>query len=336
MSVPTIQRSDISAHGLLTEVGKGGEGIVFDVAGRPDLVYKEYLPRTGLVLNRAALEQLIGKLSDFTEHEQKKVLSRAAWPTTVVLEGARVVGYLMPRIPDVYWRTHGALHDPRHVPCDLNYLTHRAHWQASAAIASDVPRLDVPHILQLIADLAETMSILHRRELVMGDVSGKNLLWTDRPSLTVFVIDCDAFRVEGGDAINPPKESPDWGDPAVQHSRTNRASDVYKLALAAYRSLAAKASRFPPMHPEPIEGVPDALIDLIWRSLVNEGRPSSQEWGQTTRQIVQFGSRPLVALNDRTATATATAKPQPRRSQPGEPGEAGEAGPGTRPVIPVR
>ena len=327
MSVPTIQRAQLAGPGQLSEIGKGGEGTVFDIAGRPDVVYKEYLPRTGLVLNRRALEQLMLSLDEFSEHERKRVLSRAAWPTEVVLEGDRVVGYVMPRIPDTYWRTHGAPHDPRRVPCDLNYLTHRAHWQASAAIVSDVPRLDVPHILQLIADLAETMSVLHRHSLVMGDVSGRNLLWTDRPGHTIFVIDCDAFRREGEDAVNPPKESPDWGDPVVQYSRTDRASDVYKLALAAYRSLAAKASRFPPMQPEPIDGVPDAFIDLLWRSLANQGRPSSDEWARTTRQIVQFGDRPLVTLN---------VPPAAGISGPTTGREPGASGPSSRPVIPVR
>ncbi len=327
MSVPIIKRLDLAGSGQLVEIGRGGEGTVFDIAGRPDVVYKEYLPRSGLVPNRHALEQLIDKLSEFAQHERQRVLSRTAWPTEMVLDGNRVAGYVMPRIPNTYWRTYGAPHAPRRVPCDLSYLTHRAHWQSSTTLVSDVPRLETPHILQLIADLAETMSVLHQHELVMGDISARNLLWTDNPRHSVFVIDCDAFRREGEDAVNPPKESPDWGDPAVQYSRTNRASDVYKLALAAYRALTAKASRFPPMEPEPIDGVPDALISLMWRSLGNEGRPSSHEWARATRQITQFGDRPVLALNPQPPAPTAT----PVRKR-----EPGESDPGSRPVIPVR
>lgn len=357
MSVPTIRRSDLAAPGVLTEIGKGGEGTVFDIAGRPDVVYKEYLPRTGLVLNRAALERLIARTADFTDHERKRIASRAAWPTDLVVDGARVTGYVMPRIPDTYWRTHGASHDPRRVPCDLNYLTYRAQWQTSKDLVSDVPRLDIPDILRLLGDLAETMALLHRHGLVMGDVSGRNLLWTDRPALSVFVIDCDAFRPEGEEAVNPPKESPDWGDPTVKNGRTNRASDVYKLGLAAYRALGARASRFPPMSPEPIDGVPDPVIDLIWRSIASDGRPSAAEWATTTRQLLQFGNRPVVAVNaPRPSRPAAPPAVQPASADPagasapaqGNAGDApapssagdasaapGPSGSGGRPVIPI-
>ncbi len=346
MTIPTIRRTDLAGPGVLTEIGKGGEGTVFDIAGRPGVVYKEYLPRTGLVLNRAALERLIARTADFTDHERQRIISRTAWPTDLVVDGARITGYVMPRIPETYWRTHGASHDPRRVPCDLNYLTYRAQWQTSKDLVSDVPRLDVPDILRLLADLSETMALLHRYGLVMGDVSGRNLLWTDRPALSVFVIDCDAFRPEGEEAVNPPKESPDWGDPAVKNGRTDRASDVYKLGLAAYRSLGARASRFPPMSPEPIEGVPDAVIDLIWRSIALDGRPSAAEWATTTRQLLQFGNRPVVAVNaprpspptdppaapathpnGASAPASASVRDAPPPPSP--------SGPSGRPVIPI-
>ncbi len=338
MSPRLTQRADLSRDGRLTEVGKGGEGTVFDIEGRPDVVYKEYLPRTGLVLNRGAIEDLITVPARFSERHRNRILERTAWPNELVLDGDRVVGYLMPRIPAEYWRTHGAPHDPRRVACDWNYLTHRAQWQKSDSLVSDVPRIGITEILRLIADFAELMAILHTYEIVIGDVSGRNILWTDRPSLAVFLIDCDAFRPEGSDAVNPPKESPDWGDPSIDHSRTTRSSDVYKLALATYRSLWSQSSRFPPMSPNPIPEVPDAVVDLVWRSLAPEGRPSADEWARTIRQIIQFGDRPLVQLSRRTA---ATSRPEPAtdavpdvaaREAPG--GE--ERGGGSRPVIPVR
>lgn len=336
----TIQRSALVGAGSLTEIGKGGEGTVFDVAGRPGVVYKEYLPRTGIVLDRGALERLVTLPQSLTASDRQRITDRAAWPTDVVIDGDRVVGYLMPRIPEHYWRTHGAMHDPRKVACDWNYLTHRAHWQSSTAIVSDVPRLATPDILRLIADLAETMAILHRHRIVMGDISGRNLLWTDRPDLAVFVIDCDAFRPEGENAVNAPKESPDWGDPAITHNRTDRASDVYKLGLAAYRALWSQASRTPPLRPEPREGVPDTLIDLIWRSLGMQGRPTADEWARTMRQLLVFGDRPVVALHTpptsaATREAASTAVAGQQRTPPLPPDDPERKG-GGRPMIPVR
>lgn len=330
MSVPTIRQSDLEKPGRLSLIGQGGEGIVYDIDDLPDVVFKKYLQRTGLVLNRVALERLIRMLESFTEDERRRILSRTAWPTDLVVDGTRVVGYLMPRIPPTYWRKHGASANPLDVACDLTYLTHRNDWQSRDTVYSEVPRLQRPEILELIADLSQTIAILHRHNLVMGDISGKNLLWTDQPDRTMFAIDCDAFRLEGQDAINPVKESPDWGDPAIQDGKTNRASDVYKLALVAYRSLGAKKTARPPESPQEltITGAPDELIDLMWRSFaLDGGRPSAEEWAQKTRQIVQFGDRPVITLN---------AQPPAPWSFPPVRRDPGDADPTSRPVIPVR
>lgn len=329
----TIQRASLVGSGSLTEIAKGGEGTVFDVAQRPGVVYKEYHPRTGVVLDRVALERLVALPQSLSTSDRKRITERTAWPTDVVVDGSRVVGYLMPRIPPHYWRTHGALHDPRQVACDWNYLTHRGQWQNSTSIISDVPRLETADILRLIADLAQTMAILHRHKMVMGDISGRNLLWTDRPELAVYVIDCDAFRPEGGEAVNAPKESPDWGDPAVTHNRTDRASDVYKLGLAAYRALWSQASRTPPLRPDPLEGVADAVVDLIWRSLRLEERPTADEWARTTRQLVIFGDRPVVLLHSPTSPHNAKRAENSRLDPPSDPDRNDGGG---RPVIPVR
>jgi hypothetical protein len=328
---PRFQRLDLSADGPLTELGKGGEGTVFDVAGRPDVVYKEFLPRTGHPPNMKALEELVTMATTFSPADQVIVRSRTAWPTALVMDGPRLVGHLMPRIPVAFWRTHGALHDPRRVACDLNYLTHRNQWQDNASIISDVPRLDAPQILRLVVSLSETMAMLHRHEIVLGDVSGRNLLWTDSPSPAVFVIDCDAFRKEGGAGVNHPKESPDWGDPTIENARTTRASDVYKLALASYRAIWSEGSRRPPSEPVAADGVPEAVVDLIWRSLAADDRPTAEEWARTTRQVLQFGDRPVVQVARNSSqgptSAAQTASPSPRRVR-----SEGDDG-GTRPTI---
>lgn len=331
----TIQRSALAAPGMLTEIGRGGEGIVFDVAGMPGVVYKEYLPRTGVILNRDALERMIDLPRRLPASDQQRLATRSAWPSDIVVDGDRIVGYLMPRIPEAYWRTHGARHDPRKVACDWNYLTHRAHWQNSTSIVSDVPRLNTPDILRLIADLAGTMAILHRNGIVMGDISGKNLLWTDRPGLDVYAIDCDAFRPEGANAVNAPKESPDWGDPAVTHGRTDRASDVYKLGLAAYRALWSQASRTPPLRPGSRGDIPEEMVDLIWRSLSMQDRPNVDAWVRTTRQLIVFGDRPIVALHPSSPQAKGAMGGTSSGDRTPPANEEGKDGRG-RPVIPVR
>jgi DNA-binding helix-hairpin-helix protein with protein kinase domain len=334
---PRVQRADLTADGPLTELGKGGEGTVFDIADRSDIVFKEYLPRSGHEPNLQVLEQLVATPAGFSGAEQTIVESRTAWPTALVMDGIRLVGYLMPRIPAVFWRTHGTLHDPRVVACDLNYLTHRSQWEGNTSIVSDVPRLDIPRILHLMGNLSETMAVLHRHEIVMGDISGRNLLWTDSPQASVFVIDCDAFRKEGGAAVNHPKESPDWGDPTIQNAQTTRASDIYKLGLLSYRALWSAGARRPPADPVDADGVPNAVVDLIWRSLAPDDRPSADEWARTIRQVLLFSGRPVVQVRRAPTTDDGGAGEGAAPSPPSSPRQAprDDGGSGSRPVIPI-
>jgi serine/threonine protein kinase len=242
----------------------------------------------------------------------------------------------MPRIPNEYWRTHGALHDPRKVVCEWNYLAYRKQWSSSSTIVSDVPVPADSDILKLLADLAKTMAVLHRHDIVLGDVSGRNLLWTDQPATTVFIIDCDAFRPQGHDAVNPPKESPDWGDPAVERSATTTASDVYKLGLAAYRALWSATAGRPPANLTPKDGVPDTIIDLILRSMRLEGRPTADEWARELTMLASFSGRPVVRLDRTPQPAPSPHAPAPSGTpRPAPSTDPGSPGTG-RPSIPVR
>jgi hypothetical protein len=335
MTTSVVQRSDLGPPGSLIELGRGGEGVVFGLESDPAVVYKEYLPRTGLVLNGAALAHLVDLPEQLPAPDRAVIRSRTAWPTALVVDGSRLLGYLMPRIPGEYWRTHGALHDPRHVVCEWNYLTYRQQWAASSTIVSDVPVLPDDDIMKLLADLAKTTAVLHRHGIVMGDVSGRNLLWTDQPGAKVFVIDCDAFRPEGHDAVNPPKESPDWGDPAIERSATTRASDIYKLGLAAYRALWSATSGRPPASLAPKEGVPETIVDLILRSVRLEGRPTADEWALEMTSIVKFSGRPVVRLGTAAQPSAPTTGSPAHDTTRGKP----PTGPGTsgtgRPSIPV-
>lgn len=335
MTAPVVQRRDLGPPGSLTELGRGGEGVVFDVANRPGIVFKEYLPRTGLVLRRDALERLVALPQQMTEAERRIIMSRTAWPTTVVVDGARLIGYLMPRIPDPYWRTHGARHDPRRVVCDWNFLAYQKQWSASTAIVSDVPRIEGRQVVALVMDLAATMRVLHRHDIVMGDVSGRNLLWTDQPEPRVFSIDCDAFRPEGGDAVGPPKESPDWGDPEVTGSRTNVASDLHKLGLATYRAIWAAAAQRPPATMDVPDGIPDVVIDLIRRSMQPTGRPSAEEWCTQLANALRFEGRPVVRL-DNTSVRRTSAGPATGPITAHRPSRDDPPATGGRPVIPTR
>jgi hypothetical protein len=142
---------------------------------------------------------------------------------------------------------------------------------------------------------------LHKYEIVIGDISGRNLLWTDTPSLRVMVIDCDSFHPEGKVGVSPPKQSPDWEDPALKSPLTTMQSDIYKLGLAAYRGIWAATTDRPLAGNKPIpavsDGVPEVVRSLIERSVGSGQRPTAQEWVDSLKQAVAFNGRPAIAID---------------------------------------
>ena len=189
----------------------------------------------------------------------------------------------MRRVPAEFFRQHGIRNRPKTVLCDWNYLSMRDRYQNNPRLTSDIPRPNTAQILELIVDLAKFIEVLHSHNVIVGDMSGQNMIWTDQPSWHVMLIDCDSFRVRGSMGVNYPKETPDWQDPAVQNSRTNQQSDIYKLGIAAYRAVWAATVQQPPNdlgNRPPPQGVPAALPSLIARSTGARGRPSAAEWVQ--------------------------------------------------------
>ena len=84
--------------------------------------------------------------------------------------------------------------------------------------------------------LASVLAVLHRNELVYGDLSARNVLWTIRPEPAVLLLDCDGVRRVGKAAPARQLDSPDWDDP----SSTNQTieSDRYKFGLFVARVFA--------------------------------------------------------------------------------------------------
>lgn len=286
--------------GQLQELGRGGEGVVYSAATLGNRVYKEFLAAAYTTPDHAALDRLIGLQSQWTPEERVWFSQRTVWPETMVLEQGRLKGFVMPTIEKRYFRRHGIRKNPKTVLCEWNYLSLRTKFQSNPNIVSEVPRVSPTDALALVHDLSKTMKLLHKHGVIIGDISGKNLLWTDSPSLQVMIIDCDSFRIAGSGGVASPKQSPDWDDPYLNGKPTSQESDVYKLALAAYRSVWAVGTDRPKppnfiLAPKP-NGVPDELASLITRSLAETGRPTTEEWESVLAVPARFRGRPAVKM----------------------------------------
>jgi serine/threonine protein kinase len=268
----------------LTEIGQGGEGRVYAFQDNPSLVYKEYHPTAGSPPSSLALKRIIDLPNLCAPDEQAWILDHTVWPLKAVIDGNRLRGYTMRKIPDAFHRKYGARNNPRQILCDWNYLSMRTRFLNNPNIISEVPIPSAENILELIRDLAKTLEILHRHDIIIGDLSGRNLLWTDTPTWRVLLIDCDSFRLRGVSAVNSSKQSPDWEDPELQGGFTTQSSDIYKLGLAAFRAIWAASTDRPtsPLPSSPTK-IPNQFEDLTIRSTIGSSRPSASEWVRLIR-----------------------------------------------------
>lgn len=150
------------------EIGSGGNGIVYALSRRPQLVAK---------LQRVApSEDDIEKLDLLVRSATPELLAVSAWPADCLKDRhGRIVGYVMPRILDA--RPLYELYSPRsrvqHFPAaDFRFLVHAA------------------------ANVARLFGAVHQAGFICGDINHSNILV--RQSGTVVAVDCDSFQVGDG------------------------------------------------------------------------------------------------------------------------------------------
>lgn len=151
---------------LGAEIGRGGEGTVYELAGRTDIVAKLY--HEPLSVDKAA------KLAAMAAISSERLLKVAAWPLHTLHPqiGANACGLLMPRV--------GGLREIHELYGPKSRLTHfpDATWAFLSHTAMNTAR---------------AFAVLHEQDLVIGDVNQSNLLASGRG--TVILIDCDSFQV---------------------------------------------------------------------------------------------------------------------------------------------
>jgi len=218
-------------------------------------------------------------------------------------------GFLMRKIAPEYFRKQGVRLNPRNVLCEWNLLAMRDRYLRNPNIVSTVPNIEPFDALRLVIDLAKTIALLHKYRVILGDMSGRNLLWTDSPTWRVLIIDCDSLRIDGSAGVASPKQSPDWDDPHLNGAATTQSSDIYKLGLAAFRGVwAATTDR--PDHSVPLRvpsGIPEDLASLVLASTAPSGRPVAEEWVTRLEPSIKFGGRPVVSVNKQTPANAVTA-----------------------------
>ena len=149
------------------QLGSGGEGAVFELRDRSDLVAKLYHKR--LEPEKAA------KIAHMAKAANERLLKLTAWPTEPIYagSGARpVVGFTMPKITG--HKEAFNLHSPK--------LRLR-----------EFPTATWPFLIRSAANAARIFNAIHESGHVIGDVNEKNLLVGNKA--TARLIDCDSFQI---------------------------------------------------------------------------------------------------------------------------------------------
>ena len=262
--------AELADLGIDDRLADGGQGVVFRLS-RPDgRLLKHYHDDVEVLAGELA--RLIELPAVMSAADREFVTDTTAWPTGRVFHDGRCVGLLMREAPTRFaTRLAG-----RRCLLELQYLLYprRAMW-GELELPSGAQRVWLAvHYLRLF-------EVLHRNNVIVADVSMRNLLWTLSGGPGVFAIDCDGFRIADRP---PPVRSVDtvgWADPAARPGLATLDSDRYKLALLTLRLLLGSHA----VRPEDVRSsaslravLGPELTTLATRAADPGGRPAADSW----------------------------------------------------------
>lgn len=166
MKAPTVRDANRRPLPLGELVGRGGEGEVYGVAGRDDLVAKIYTGGRAPAREAKIKAMLAASLASDAE--------LVSYPNAVVLDdGGRFAGFLMRKVARA--KPLHQLYKP---------IARKKHF----------PKADYRFLVHVALNVAKAVASVHRTGCVIGDVNESGVLVTETGK--VALIDADSFQVE--------------------------------------------------------------------------------------------------------------------------------------------
>lgn len=272
------------------ELGRGGEGSVYEVMGRSDLVAKLY--------HKPLPKEKQEKIEAMVRLKTERLLRFTVWPVDVLLgAGRRVVGFLMPVLK--------------------GQEIHKLYGPKTRL--SEFPQAGYSFLVHTAANLARAFAAVHEEGHVVGDINHSNFYVTEQA--TILMLDCDSFQVQSGSTrFGCDVGIPMYMPPELQGIRTfrgvirTRNHDNFGLAVFLFMLLfmgrhpfagkysgsgdmpierAIREFRFaygpsasarqmqPPPGALPLAVLPPKVQQLFVRAFSQEsmsGRPGAEEW----------------------------------------------------------
>ena len=269
MATPLMVDSKGNAVRLGSELGRGGEGTVFEIQGHSAAVAKIY--------HSQPKPDHAAKLIAMATMAEQRLTNVAAWPTgTLHGTSGSVVGFLMPKVGG-----------------------HRPVFQlyGPKLRMKEFPKADWRFLIHAAANSARAFSTVHAAGLVMGDVNHGNLVVGQDG--TVRLIDCDSFQVTKGGQTwycpvgvgthQPPEMQAVTSYAGVQRSPNH---DNFGLAVIIFQLLCIARHPFAGRHLG--NGEPPSIEEAIARSRYAYSRERSR-----TQMAPPPGSLAVEALSPR-------------------------------------
>lgn len=147
------------------ELGRGGEGSVYEVVNRPDMVAKIY--------SKPITDEKAKKIQAMVAMKTDTLLSLTAWPARLLRSSAGTPrGFLMPKVSG-----HRDVH----------------HLYSPKGRRAEFPNADWRFLVRSAANTARAFAVIHNAGCVIGDVNHGGIMVSD--DATVKLIDCDSFQV---------------------------------------------------------------------------------------------------------------------------------------------
>jgi serine/threonine protein kinase len=289
----------LQSLGRLSALGGGNEAQVSRIESRQDIVVKIYKPNVVNELHLPSLEALLATIEELDTHTRTTLLGRGAFPIELVTDRGKWIGFTMPLLADTFFARHGVKAMPKRVELDWNRLTMSHRWVGNPNIFSEIPIPTERQRLEIALNLSQTVLMLHRAGIIIGDVSGRNLLWALNPTPRAFFLDTDSFRVLQMPGTTTPKETDGWRDPELKGQPTSFLSDLYKLALAISRIFfssdfgAASVNR----PPTSMTDASQQIFDQAKLAITNGQRPDAESWAKLLSRLIHeknLEGRPVI------------------------------------------
>ena len=212
-------------------IASAGEGTIYEVVGHPGLVAKVFhADLKDLDIKLAKVEAMIASPPDGAVQSDGFVV--LTWPTDLIGDGTRALGYLMPRID-----TSNAveIHTVSNPSNRANPLPNAPIWTANVTWS---------HLVNVAANLCLAVEIVHLVNAVIGDFQERNILVNDTTRVTL--VDCDSmqFTDDAGrqfpcGVARPEFTAPELTGVDLATTARSKPSDLFALAVHIHLLLMA-------------------------------------------------------------------------------------------------